>query len=148
MASSFAMLFWSRTAGAAALASESSSFDQPQATKAWARTRQSASPRSRAIEALNSTTGSFAFVSSGTATSFTNNGLSTSTLYNYEVRALNGNNISTAFSAVSSTTTYPGQPLNATGFAGTAQDTASILWAWTDRATTLGVPIEWTDAPG
>ena len=88
---------------------------------------------------LEQSTGSgFVIVASSAVTSYGNTGLSPASTYYYRVLGLNGDSIATAYTSTITVVTQPGAsaPNAPSAFAGVAQSTGSILWSWTDNAST------------
>ncbi|MEI7529770.1 MAG: hypothetical protein WCK76_12605, partial [Elusimicrobiota bacterium] len=87
-------------------------------------------PGATLYELWRSTTGSgYGLLVSATGT-YTNSGLNAAVDYYYKVRAVNGNGIASAFSAVVSTRT-PEAPLQgAPVISGAAAGTAALAWSW------------------
>lgn len=76
-----------------------------------------------------------AAIATTTASAFTDFGLAALSAHAYDLLALNVESAATAFSAPASTkTAAPDAPGAASGFAGAAQSTGSILWTWTGAA--------------
>ncbi len=104
-----------------------------QISLSWSANGNAGSP---IYELQRSTGAGFATISSGTATSYTDLGVSPTSSYQYQVRAYNGDSVATVFTSAISTTTPAAAsgPAAPTGFAGAAQSASSILWAWADNA--------------
>lgn len=85
-----------------------------------------------------STGSAFTTISTGASTSFGSTGLAPASTYYYRVLAYNGDSIATAYASSITVVTLPSasSPAPPSSFAGAAQTTNSILWTWTDNATT------------
>lgn len=124
----------SRYTLAAVPASLAATVHQSSAAVSWS---SGANGGGTVYELQRSTDGAaYATISSSTALSYNDSGLTAGTSYWYQVRAHNGEGIATAYTAPLAVLTTPGgtPPEAPTGFAGAGQSSTAILWTWTDNS--------------